>query len=170
MEFVPQSGGHCLIVALCILDASGRDRKAQVSLPSGQGWFSCPRAKRHSMPHLHMATFSLPKTGWPHSACPLGALLGLCCPLNRAQPLSGNMLAVRSQNCAREQAYNGTARAGACLHASTCSGPLCVPGTNRTVFILILPKFSSIFKSCSQAFCQPYCQDYTILLIFKNFI
>lgn len=113
MEFVPQSGGHYLIVVLCILDASGRDRNAQVSLPSGtyavpilvsetgQEWFPCPRAKRHSMPHLHMATFSLPKRGWPHSSYPLGAFLGLCCPLNHAQPLSGNMLAVRSQNCAR---------------------------------------------------------------------
>lgn len=113
------------------------------------------------MPHLHMATFSLPKRGWPHSACPLGAFLGLCCPLNHAQPLSGNMLAVRSQNCAREQAYNGTARAGACSY---------VPGANITVLILLLPKFSNAFKSCFQAFCQPYNQDYTILLILKNFI
>lgn len=122
------------------------------------------------MPHLHMATFSLPKRGWPHSACPLRAFLGLRCPLNHAQPLSGNMLAVRSQNCAREQAYNGTARVGTCWHASTCSSPLFVPGTNITVLILILPKFSNVFKSCFQVFCQPYNQDYTILLILKNFI
>lgn len=137
---------------------------------TGQGWFSCPRAKRHSMPHLHMAVFWLPKREWPHSACPLGAFLGLCCPLNHAQPLSGNILAVRSQNCAREQPYNGTARAGACRHASACSGPLSVPGTNITMLILIWPKFSSISKSCFQAFCQPFNQDCTILLILKIFI
>lgn len=122
------------------------------------------------MSHLHMAAFLLPKREWPHSACPLGAFLGLCCPLNHAQPLSANMLAVRSQNCARDQTYNGTARAGACRHASTCSCLLSVPGTNTTMLMLILPKFSRVFKSCFQAFCQPHDQDYTILLILKIFI
>lgn len=90
---------------------------------AGQGWFSCPRAKTHSMSHAHMRSSLVPKRGWPHSACLVGAVPGLCCPLNRAQPLSGNMLAGGSQSCARELSHNGTARARArqCQH---CSGPL----------------------------------------------
>lgn len=54
-----------------------------------------------------------PKRGWPHSDCLLGAVSGLCCPLNHAQPLSGNMLAGRSQNYARVRA---------CQCTSTCPG------------------------------------------------
>lgn len=102
--------------------------RAQLSFPSdtsvtsvlvskiGQGWFSFPQAKGHSMPHVRMAKFSFSKRGWPHSARPVEAVPGLCCLMNHAQPLSGNMLAGRSQNCAREQAYNRIARAGACQH------------------------------------------------------
>lgn len=55
-------------------------------------------------------------------------------------------------------------------HVGTCSSPLYVPGTNITELVLILPKFSNVFKSCFQAFCQPYNQDYAILLILKSFI
>lgn len=63
-----------------------------------------------------------PKRGWPHSDCLLGAVSGLCCPLNHAQPLSGNMLAGRSQNYAREPAYNRAARVRARQCTSTCPG------------------------------------------------
>lgn len=116
----------------------GRERKAQLSLPSNTYATSIlviMQAGDGSVaPGLNGTACLLsiwlsacfPKRGWPHSHCPLGAVPGPCCPLNPAQPLCGKLLAGRSRSCAREQADNGAARAGG-VHPRCRQNPVYVP-------------------------------------------
>lgn len=122
----------------------GRERKAQLSLPSNTYATSIlviMQAGDGSVaPGLNGTACLLsiwlsacfPKRGWPHSHCPLGAVPGPCCPLNPAQPLCGKLLAGRSRSCAREQADNGAARAGG-VH----------PPADRTLFMSLFPSLAA---------------------------
>lgn len=116
---------------------------------AGQGWFSCPRAKRHSMSHAHMAklscsqkrvaSFSLPRgsSSWPVlSPEPCPAIVWEHASRREPKLCQGAVTQ-----------WNGKGKG---TPAPALLWPLASPDADATVFTSMCPKFNPIFKSCFQ--------------------
>lgn len=134
-----------------------RERKEQLSLHSdaqatsimasktGQGWFSRPKAKRHSMSHVHMAKFSFSQkrvASFRQSpgSSPWPVLSPEPCPAIVWEHVSWQ----EPKLCQGE---------GMPVHQHM-PWPLAFPGKKAAVWMF--PRFSPVFKSCFQVFYLPY--------------